>query len=95
MEFRGERERIVNVAGGVANGMSLRQLSAWCAARWGDHNVEARPEPRPFDLPWLVLDSARAENLWGWKPQIGVASILDEIAVHAEANPGWLERTAS
>ncbi len=94
MEFRGERERVVNLGGGAANSRSLRQLSAWCAARWGDQMVEARPEPRPFDLPWLVLDSMRAESAWGWKPQISLESILEEIAVHAEAHPGWLERTA-
>jgi len=92
LDFRGENERIVNAAGGAESSLSLRQLSAWCAARWGARTVEARPEPRPFDLPWLVLDSSRAAEAWNWKPAIPLAQILDEIAAHAEANPDWLER---
>ena len=95
LNFRGENERIVNVAGGVENSISLRQLSAWCARRWGARPVEERPEPRPFDLPWIVLDSSRAAKTWNWKPEIPLAAILDEIAAHAEANPDWLERVAS
>jgi CDP-paratose 2-epimerase len=94
LEFRGEKEPIVNLSGGVANSMSLRQLSAWCAARWGEHEVQAQTEPRPFDAPWLVLDSRRAAEVWNWRPQIPLAAILDEIAQHAEAHPGWLDRCA-
>ncbi len=95
MAFRGQRERIVNVAGGTANSISLRQLSAWCAARWGDRPVESWPELRLFDVPWLVLDTARAEALWSWRSEIGLDAILHEIALHAEANPGWLDRTSA
>ena len=94
LDFRGERERIVNVAGGAANSISLRNLSAWCTARWGHQPVETQAGARPFDVPWLVLDSTRAASLWDWKPQIGLEAIFEEIAAHAEANPGWLERTA-
>jgi CDP-paratose 2-epimerase len=95
IEFRGEKERIVNVAGGAANSLSLRRLSAWCAARWGAQKVESQTEPRPFDLPWLVLDSQRASDAWNWRPEISLEAILEEIAVHADSHPGWLERCAS
>jgi CDP-paratose 2-epimerase len=95
LEFRGEKERIVNVAGGAANSLPLRRLSAWCEARWGAQKVESRMEPRPFDLPWLVLDSRRAHEAWNWQPEISLEAILEEISAHAEANPGWLERCAS
>ena len=95
LDFRGSNERVVNVAGGDANSVSLRTLSAWCVQRWGAQTVESRPEGRPFDLPWLVLDSALAAAAWNWKPEIPLEKILGEIAAHAEANPGWLERVAS
>jgi CDP-paratose 2-epimerase len=95
LNFRGENEQIVNVAGGVANSLSLRRLSAWCAARWDAQKVESRMEPRPFDLPWLVLDSRRAHEAWNWRPEIALETILEEIAMHAESHPGWLERCAS
>ena len=84
---------VLNVSGGRANSRSLAQLSNWCAARFGPHSVGREPESRPFDVPWLVLDCARASREWGWRPTIGVESILEEIATHAEAHPDWLEQT--
>jgi CDP-paratose 2-epimerase len=86
--------RAFNVAGGMANAMSLRQLSAWCEARWGARKVEPQLESRPFDLPWIVLDAAAAEAAWPWRPEIGLPAILEEIAEHAEAHPGWLDLCA-
>ncbi|MBA3850465.1 MAG: CDP-tyvelose epimerase [Opitutus sp.] len=87
-------DRLVNVSGGAASALSLRQLSDWCAARFGPHAVEPDGTPRPFDLPWLVLDHAKATRLWGWRPATPVARILGEIAAHAEAHPHWLELSA-
>ena len=87
-------DRIVNVGGGKASARSLRQLSDWCAARFGAHAVDSDPAPRPFDVPWLVLDSAKAARLWKWRPQTPVDAILEEIAVHAQAHPDWLDLSA-
>jgi CDP-paratose 2-epimerase len=84
-------ERIVNASGGAASALSLRQLSAWCAARFGPHDVAADPRDRPFDIPWMVLDSARAAHAWGWRPRRSVASILEDIAAHADREPAWLD----
>ncbi len=86
--------RLVNVAGGVDSARSLRQLSDWCGARFSPHPIGVDGTPRPFDLPWVVLDSTRAEKLWGWKPMTPIATILEEIARHAEVHPDWLERSA-
>jgi CDP-paratose 2-epimerase len=87
--------RVVNVSGGRDSAMSLRQLSAWCHERLGPHEVRPDPRPRPFDLPWLVLDAGLAREVWGWAPARTTAAILDEIARHAAANPDWLDRSAS
>jgi len=87
-------DRIVNLSGGTASALSLRQLSDWCAAHGGAHTVAADGAPRPFDLPWVVLDHAKATRLWGWRPQTPVAAILDEIAAHARAHPEWLDLSA-
>ncbi|HVM46665.1 MAG TPA: NAD-dependent epimerase/dehydratase family protein, partial [Candidatus Acidoferrum sp.] len=86
--------RILNVSGGLAQSASLRQLSDWCAQRFGPHRISADPANRPFDVPWLVLDSTQAERVWGWKPQTSLEATWSEIALHAEQNPGWLEATA-
>jgi CDP-paratose 2-epimerase len=87
-------DRIINVGGGLASATSLRQLSDQCAARFGPHPVAADPAPRPFDIPWIVLDAGKAKRLWGWRPQTPVASIIDELAAHAQAEPGWLDLSA-
>lgn len=86
--------RIVNVSGGVRQSMSLAQLSDWCAARFGPHEVSLDPTPRPFDLPWMVLDSAQAADVWNWRPERSLETTLEEIALHAEAHPDWLELSA-
>ena len=85
---------IVNVSGGTASAMSLRQLSDWCRDRLGDHRVEASTEERRFDVPWMVLDSTAAGGRWQWRPATPPQQILDEIVRHAEAHPDWLDVSA-
>ena len=72
--------RICNFGGGVENSCSLRQLSEWCEKRFGPRKVESDPKPRPYDLPWVVMDSSRAEKMWGWKVQTPMEQIFEEIA---------------
>jgi CDP-paratose 2-epimerase len=81
--------RILNVSGGATQAMSLRQLGAWCTERLGPHLVATDPEPRTYDLPWIVLDSSRAAEVWNWRPRTPLASILEEIATHSLAHPAW------
>jgi CDP-paratose 2-epimerase len=87
-------DRIANFSGGAASAMSLRQLSDWCSANVGSHTVGIDATPRPFDIPWMVLDSSKAAKLWRWQPTTRTAAILAEIAAHARANPQWLEISA-
>ncbi len=87
-------DRLANFSGGAASAMSLLQLSDWCAQRFGPHAVVQDGMPRPFDIPWIVLDHARATRLWNWQPATPTAAVLEEIARHAEAHPGWLELSA-
>jgi CDP-paratose 2-epimerase len=83
--------RVINLGGGKDNAMSLAELSGWCRERFGDHLVAGNPVMRRFDIPWLVMDSALSGEIWGWYPETSLAAILEEIALHAEANPDWLE----
>lgn len=89
------RPRLANVSGGAASARSLRQLSDWCAQRWGGREVTSQAEPRPFDLPWVVLDHQRAGEAWDWRPVTAVEDILEEIAAHAERHPHWLDLTSA
>jgi CDP-paratose 2-epimerase len=86
--------RIVNVSGGAGSARSLRQLSDWCAARFGPHKVASDPKPRPFDIPWMVLDSTAAARVWNWAPRRSTESILEELAAHADAAHDWLDLSA-
>ncbi len=83
---------LFNVSGGQANSSSLAQLTAWCNQRFGEHLPVADGSDRPYDVPWLILDSSKAIAATGWKPKISLPQILEEIAKHAEANPDWLQR---
>jgi CDP-paratose 2-epimerase len=82
--------QLLNVAGGQANSMSLAQLTAWCDERFGPHQTIADGSERPYDVPWLILDSNKALTATAWKPNISLPQILEEIANHAAANPDWL-----
>jgi len=86
--------KLVNVSGGLASAMSLRQLHAWCDDRFGPHPVASDPRPRQYDLPWVVLDSRRAQIAWDWQPATSTQTVLEEIAAHAEAHPDWLAVSA-
>ena len=89
-----DKLRVQNVSGGVKSAMSLAQLSDWCMERFGPQSVAAEPAPRPFDIPWMVLDSALAKRQWDWQPATPMREILEEIAQHAEQNPRWLDISA-
>ena len=83
--------KVLNVSGGLANSISLARLSEWCSQRFGPHKVACEPQNRPYDVPWLVLDSSVAEREWNWRPTTRLEATLQEIADHAEKNPRWLE----
>lgn len=89
---RGGQPELVHASGGAASATSLAELSAWCTERFGPHDVAADLKPRPYDLPWVVLDHAVATERHGWQPCRTAESIFEEIADHAERDPGWLDR---
>ena len=70
--------------------MSLAQLTAWCDQRFGRHEPIADGSERPYDVPWLILDSSRALTATAWKPQMSLHQILEEIADYAATHPDWL-----
>jgi CDP-paratose 2-epimerase len=85
------RSAICNFGGGLESAISLRQLSAWCADRFGPHQIGSERRARAFDVPWLVLDCSLAGSRWKWRPETSLEAILEEIALHAETHSDWLE----
>jgi len=86
-------ERTLNIGGGLENSLSLAQLSQWCEDRFGRHEVQPEPHGRPYDAPWIVLDSTRARTAWNWSPVTSLEAIAREISLHAEKHPQWLDWT--
>lgn len=86
-------QRVYTAGGSRENAMSLSQLNSWCDARFGSFSPQADPAARPYDIPWVVMDSSDAERDFGWRVRIPLAELLEDIAQHAEANPDWLERS--
>ena len=86
-----EMDRIWNIGGGLMNSMSLAELSGWCGRRINKRQVEQHLDPRPFDVPWIVMNAALAKARWRWQPAVRLEEILEEIADHAERNPAWLQ----
>jgi CDP-paratose 2-epimerase len=84
--------QLLNVSGGQANSISLAQLTAWCDQRFGPHRPLTDGSERPYDVPWLILDSSKALTATGWEPRTSLAQILEEIADHAATHPDWLTR---
>ncbi|MDA7877630.1 NAD-dependent epimerase/dehydratase family protein [Akkermansiaceae bacterium] len=100
-EPRTTTPRVVNLSGGLASAMSLRQLSDWCAERFpSSETASSLPtensqlknptEQRPFDLPWVVLDHRLATETWDWQPQTPIEAILEEIAAFADDHHDWI-----
>lgn len=83
---------IFHASGGLANTMSLAQLTRWADDRFGSHSPEPDERERPFDIPWVVMDHSRATSELGWQPRRSLPTILDEIAEHVAAQPDWLAR---
>lgn len=88
------KPRVINVSGGTAGSFSLAHLSDWCRRRWGDRPVDRVADQRAFDIPWMVLDSGLAHQVWQWQPSRTLESILEEVAIHAEAHSDWLDLSA-
>ncbi len=84
------KPQIVNVSGGLESARSLLQISQWCEHRYGVREVGQEKGMRPYDIPWVVLDSTLAKRTWDWQPTISVEAIMSQIASHADANPDWL-----
>jgi CDP-paratose 2-epimerase len=84
-------QRVYTAGGGPANSMSLAQLTAWCDARFGPHAPATDPQPRMYDIPWVAMDNTAAAAEFGWRINVPLNSILEEIAQHAQNHPDWLE----
>lgn len=78
---------VVNLGSGV--GTSVRELVEQVCRRLGTRERPALGERRSGDAPVLLASIARARALLGWKPERGLADILDD-AIWWESTAGAL-----
>jgi len=71
--------------------MSLAQVHAWCDERFGAHPCQSDLRERPYDIPWMAMDSGDAERDFRWRVEVALPSVLEDIARHAASHPEWLE----
>ena len=97
-EQLGDPERwdgvIVNVGGGRACSLSLRETTELCAEITGNRvPVGSTLETRPGDVPVYISDCARLRGLTEWRPQGGPEQILADIHEWICAHEGALRAT--
>ena len=66
-------------------------MHAWCDGRFGSHAATSDLTPRRYDIPWTIMDSSGADQDFGWRFQVTLDEILEQIAEHAHRHPDWLE----
>ncbi len=84
--------RTFNAGGGNEISVSLRELTALCAAMSGKQlELGAEPLTKPADIPYYVSDCAALRHATGWAPKRGVPEILADIHAWLLANRAELE----
>ena len=75
-----QKGQIFNVGGGIENTVSLSELTDLCVSITSN-NIEMGSylENRPGDLPIYVTDNSKITDFSGWKPEISVEVMLNEI----------------
>ena len=72
--------QILNAGGGLESSASLQELTAICQEVTG-HTIpiKAVAETRTADIRLYVTDNTKVTALTGWRPEIGIKQILQEI----------------
>ena len=79
--------QILNAGGGLESSASLQELTKICQEVTG-HTIpiKAVAETRTADIRLYVTDNSKITELTGWKPEIGIKQIVEEIADWLQEN---------
>ena len=79
--------KIINIGGGAANAVSLRELDDFCRDFFRTREITGSvAASRPYDVPYYVSDCRLAEKYWGWKPSRRREELLPDICRWARDN---------
>src|SRR6218665_3832981 len=83
---------ILNAGGGVDVSVSLQELTRICQKVTGKTiPINQVAENRPADIRLYVTDNSKVTALTGWKPEIGIEQIVEEITAWLAENREALE----
>ncbi len=83
---------ILNAGGGVEVSASLQELTKICQRVTGKTiPISQVTENRPADIRLYITDNTKVTNLTGWKPEIGMEQIVEEITAWLDENRDALE----
>lgn len=89
------RGEVFNAGGGLANSVSLQEMTGLCQAATGRETpIGSVAETRPGDIPWYVTDNRTVTETFGWRPLHTVAEIVRDTAQWLEARPEILQLLA-
>lgn len=83
---------IFNVGGGREISVSLKELTQLCQKYTGNTiPISSVMENRPADIRIYLTDNSKVTKATGWKPEIGVENIIEEIVNWIRNNEEQLE----
>ncbi|WP_026631279.1 NAD-dependent epimerase/dehydratase family protein [Dyadobacter alkalitolerans] len=78
---------ILNAGGGLESSASLQELTKVCQEVTGKTiPIKVVPENRTADIRLYVTDNTKVTALTGWKPEIGIRQIVEDIAAWLAEN---------
>jgi len=87
--FRGE---VFNAGGGLANSVSLQEMTRLCQAVTGrEVPIGCVAETRPGDIPWYVTDNRATTDAFGWRPRHSVEQIVRDTSLWLGERPEILQ----
>jgi len=89
-KFNGQ---IFNVGGGNEVSVSLKELTNLCQELTGNKiTIHSNLETRSADIPVYITDNSKINNLSGWKPNIDVKTILEDIFVWMKSEEASIKK---
>jgi CDP-paratose 2-epimerase len=78
---------ILNAGGGLQSSASLQELTKICQEVTGKTiPIKVVPETRTADIRLYLTDNTKVTNLTGWKPEIGIRQIVEDITAWLKEN---------
>lgn len=79
---------VFSIGGGIHGATSLLEYTGHCSEITGRKlDIPGNPDTAAVDLPWIIMDSSKAEKTLSWSPKINArdiaADIVDWLKIHS------------